>query len=271
MENSESQITLIVSDLDGTLLTQDDQIASDTRIAIQTAHNRGIPIILATTRNLPDVRRFCQTLAIHDPIICTNGAHVLASPTGPLWRYQAIPQEIALHMAHMADEQNWELTITVDSITYLRQRPGQALGPISDTLSVSANNIDGVVGDPIRILTWHPIAIDALRKHCETNLKGICYAQTYYNPNGDVHSLGIFAHGADKRNALSLVLKKLNIASNHVLAIGDNDNDLPLFSLAGLKVAVNNATQALKEQADVIAPSNDKNGVGWAIEHYVLK
>jgi len=54
------------------------------------------------------------------------------------------------------------------------------------------------------------------------------------------------------------------------LAIGDNDNDIPLFSQAGLKVAVGNGTIALKNHADAIAPANDNDGVGWAIEQFVL-
>jgi Cof subfamily protein (haloacid dehalogenase superfamily) len=266
-----SQISLIATDLDGTLLTSDGQIAPATCAAVQAAHSQGIPVILATTRNLPDVHRFCQTLAISDPIICTNGAQVLASPQGPQWAYHSIPQEVALKIARMADEQDWELSITVNSLTYLRQRPGQALGPLSDTLSIAASNVEGVVDDPIRIMAWDPVAIEALRRHCETKLSGLCYAQTYYKPSGVIHSLGIFAQGADKRSALSVVLTKLGIVLDNVLAIGDNDNDLPLFCLAGLKVAIGNATQSLKEQADIIAPSNDENGVAWAIEHFVLK
>ena len=267
-----ARISLIATDLDGTLLTSDGQITPTTCAAVQAAQRQGIPVILATTRNLSEmVQEFCQTLAISDPIICTNGAHILASPQGPNWAYHSISREVAIEIARIADQGSWELSITVNSIKYMRQRPGQCLGPLSATVSIVATNAEGVIGDPIRIMVWNPVAIETLRLHCQTKLVDSCYAQTYYKPSGDVHSLGIFAQGADKCSALSLVLAKLGIAADSVLAIGDNDNDLPLFSLAGLKVAVDNATQSLKEQADIIAPSNDEDGVAWAIKRFVLK
>jgi uncharacterized protein YuzE len=96
-----SQISLIATDLDGTLLTSDGQITPATCSAIQKAQKQGIPVILATTRNLSDVQKFCQTLTINDPIICTNGAQVLASPQGLPWANLSIPQEIALKVTSM--------------------------------------------------------------------------------------------------------------------------------------------------------------------------
>ena len=105
---------------------------------------------------------------------------------------------------------------------------------------------------------------------CRTALAEVCCTETYYTAAGEVASFGIFPGGADKGTALALVLRKLNLSSEAVVAIGDNDHDLPLFAQAGLKVAVGNATVALKQRADVIAPDHDNDGVGWAIEQFVL-
>ena len=133
-----------------------------------------------------------------------------------------------------------------------------------------ATNADGVVGDAIRILVWQPEAIRAFREMCETEFSDSSYTTTFYKPDGSLNSLGVFAQGADKGHAMQLVLENLSIPVSEVMAVGDNDNDIPLFSRAGFKVAVSNGTQSLKDRADVIAPTNDEDGVAWAINKYVL-
>ena len=89
---------------------------------------RGIHVVLATARVPTSVQSFYRLLGINGPMICVNGAQVWASPEGPVWVCHTIPRETAQAIARLADEHNWELSITVDSITYWRQRPGQELG-----------------------------------------------------------------------------------------------------------------------------------------------
>jgi len=54
------------------------------------------------------------------------------------------------------------------------------------------------------------------------------------------------------------------------MAIGDNENDLTMIQYAGLGVAMENATENVKNSAKVITTSNDAHGVAVAIEKYVL-
>ena len=103
---------------------------------------------------------------------------------------------------------------------------------------------------------------------CRTELGDDCRTAIYYNAAGEVQSFGIFPAQADKGSALALVFRKLKIRSDAVLAIGDHNNDIRLFAQAGVKVVVGNATVALKNQADLITPDHD--GVGWAIEPFIL-
>lgn len=46
-------------------------------------------------------------------------------------------------------------------------------------------------------------------------------------------------------------------------------NDLPLFEESGFKIAMGNADQKLKDNADIIAPSQKDDGVAWVIEKYL--
>lgn len=75
---------------------------------------------------------------------------------------------------------------------------------------------------------------------------------------------------ATKKHALQALLSRLNVNHKNVMVVGDGGNDLPLFELAGLKVAMGNAADELKKVADWIAPTVDEDGLAVAIEKYIL-
>ena len=127
-----------------------------------------------------------------------------------------------------------------------------------------------IVGDPVRILVTQLQAIEATGALCQSQFADWCYAETYYCPDGTIESMCISAPGADKGTALRLVLDRLGIGAEQAMAIGDHPNDLPMFACAGTSIAMGNATDEVKRQATVIAPSNDKEGVAWALQSFVF-
>ena len=262
------EIRLVAVDLDGTLLTSKGVLAADGARLLKEAAQGGVHVVLATTRNPDSVRPFCRLLGIDDPMICTNGAQVWGSPDGPVWAYHTIRRETALAIARLADAHGWELSTTVGATTYWRQRPGQALGPAAANITVVASNADAMVDDPVKILTWQPEAIDSVRSLCQSQFASQCYAETYYTADGAVHSLGVFALPANKGTALALVLKRLGLRQQQVMAIGDNFNDRPMFAQARISVAMSNAPDEVKQEATVVAPSNEEEGVAWALRAY---
>ena len=75
---------------------------------------------------------------------------------------------------------------------------------------------------------------------------------------------------ATKKHALQSLVARLNVDHKNVMVVGDGGNDLPLFELAGLKVAMGNGSEELKAKADWIAPTVDEDGLAVAIEKYIL-
>jgi Cof subfamily protein (haloacid dehalogenase superfamily) len=263
-------LSLVAVDLDGTLLTIENTLAPEGARLLKQAARAGVHVVLATTRNPDSVLSFCRALEINDPLICANGAQVWGSPTGPVWAYRSIPTEAALTIARLADAHNWELSTTVGSMTYWRRRPGQALGPFALNVTIVATNSDAIVGDPVRILVHQPQAVEEIQALCHSQLAEQCYAEVYYKRDGSIHSLGVFALGANKGAALALVLERLGIEQEDVMAIGDNPNDVPMFSFARVRVAMADAPAEVKRNATAVAPTNNQEGVAWALRRFVL-
>src|SRR5699024_8470536 len=72
-----------------------------------------------------------------------------------------------------------------------------------------------------------------------------------------------------KERALLELSEYFGISLENILTMGDNFNDIPMLSLAGIGVAMENAPDKIKEIADVIAPNNNQNGAAKALKKYV--
>ncbi|MPM26804.1 Sugar phosphatase YidA [bioreactor metagenome] len=85
------------------------------------------------------------------------------------------------------------------------------------------------------------------------------------------HFLEVLNKDAGKASALAELAALLNIDSENIMAIGDNENDLSMIEYAGVGVAMGNAVDKVKEAADFITKSNAESGVAHAIRTYLNK
>ena len=84
------------------------------------------------------------------------------------------------------------------------------------------------------------------------------------------HNIEIMPAGIDKGSGVAELAEYFHIGLDEVMAIGDQDNDLPMIRLAGWGVAMGNATEDVKSQARLVTLSNAEDGVAYAIRHYAL-
>jgi len=84
-------------------------------------------------------------------------------------------------------------------------------------------------------------------------------------------SLEITRSGINKGEALKILAAYLAIPLERILAIGDSHNDISMFKIAGMAVAMGNAPREVKAATDLVAPSNDEDGVAWVLREMVLK
>ena len=86
----------------------------------------------------------------------------------------------------------------------------------------------------------------------------------------DKCSVDITPKGVSKASTMLEAAKVLGISKEEVIAFGDTDSDAGMIAAAGLGVAMENASDAAKAAAKVIAPTNDAAGVAQILEEYVL-
>ena len=84
------------------------------------------------------------------------------------------------------------------------------------------------------------------------------------------HDFELVASGVDKGKTLALLAMMYGVPLGACAAVGDSDNDLAMLRAVGTPIAMGNASDAIKAQADYVTDTNDEDGVGRAIEKLAL-
>lgn len=87
----------------------------------------------------------------------------------------------------------------------------------------------------------------------------------------DKYGINITGGEATKLHGIEIVMKEYNLKREEIIGVGDGYNDFPLLMASGLKVAMGNAIEELKEIADYVAPSVTDDGVADVVEKFILK
>ena len=111
----------------------------------------------------------------------------------------------------------------------------------------------------------HPEKREALRERLSQRL-----GEGYYVTSSSDWLVEVMPAGENKGKAVTFLSGYYHIPQERIAAAGDQLNDLPMLEAAGGKFAVSNGVEALKRAATLI-PSNEEDGVAYALEQYVMK
>jgi Cof subfamily protein (haloacid dehalogenase superfamily) len=262
-------ISAVISDVDGTLVTDDKVLTVQARAAVARLRQQGIAFAIISSRPPRGLRMLIDPLEITTPVVGFNGGLVTTPGFSPLTQHLMSPAATRLTVemidAHGAQVwvfcgEDWLARDPAGSYVGLEQstigyRPiivqdfGRALDAAAKIVAVSAD---------LAVLT-------RLEQHARAALSGqatIARSQPYYVD---------FTHPlANKGAALSEVAKLLSIREIEIAVIGDGGNDIAMFERSGLCIAMGNASAEVQRAADFVTGSNNENGFAAAIERYVL-
>ena len=266
------EIKLIAADIDDTILNSKHELSERTEKALKAAKAQGAVIVLATGKTRASALSLLARLGIADPGIYVQGL-VVYNGDGSLRYQQTIDPEIARQVITFAEDRGFTLAAYSGTRILVRSQndftekitkpyhedDAEVVGPLQNILNEVPINKIIAMGDSRKIT--------ALRWQLGMQLNGSVTLMQANLP----FMLEVLPPGASKGAALKRLLKDLNIPADSVLAIGDAENDVEMIKLAGIGVAVGNATQAAKDAADHVVASADNDGAAEAIERFVLK
>ncbi|WP_059170375.1 Cof-type HAD-IIB family hydrolase [Bacillus sp. FJAT-27445] len=247
MDKEQLDIKLIALDMDGTLLDDSHQVSDENRRAITDAEAKGVKVVLSTGRNLATCRDYAVSLALSSYLVTINGAEIWG-PEGELVERNPVSLPLMEWMYDISKKHKtnfWAIS----------------------TERVFRNEMPENLGDHEWLKFGFDVPEDAVR---ETVLKLLRDKGELEISNSSPTNLEVNAIGINKAEALKKVCEFLEIKMENVMAVGDSMNDMLMIKEAGLGVAMGNAQQLVKDEADWVTSTNNESGVGKAIRKWVL-
>ena len=262
---------LIACDLDGTLIGSNLKLSKENYEAIKEIADKGILFVPTTGRTICEMEEIFNMPEIRY-VIFSNGAVVCDKLTG---------ENIFLGL----DEKNFSFiydTASKFNMYMVVHKDGKTYADKKKSTMFSKYNVSREV---VKLVKEHCILCDDLEKVvCDSvECVSIFFAskeetdscRDILSSNPDLYivegwecNLEIFYKNAGKDNALKILVEKLNLDMKNVISIGDSDNDTKMTVISGLGLAVENACDILKNNADEIICSNDEHVVRYVIDNY---
>lgn len=269
--------TLFISDLDGTLLSQNATLGAQAKNRLNRLIGGGVQFTIATARALPAIQHIFDGVGLNLPLIEQNGALVRDVPSygivdaAPIDR-ALVAQVVALfERGGLAPIVSWldgslnlldYVRLETDGMRwYIEEKIGQG-----DTRLCHVRSHGMTEGRHCLGFTYLCDAATAnwLCKH-STELSPQLMVVKHRNQYVDAWEVNISAHDAAKGHALRKLRARLP-EQTRVIAFGDNNNDISLFAAADHCVAVSNGTEDLKRLAHEVIGDSESDAVLKYIE-----
>lgn len=239
---------LVALDMDGTLLDDASNVPEGNREAIKRAQQEGVHVVLSTGRFIDSTREYAASLGLTSFLVSSNGGEIW-SHEGELLERHLLPSATVAFMRDLGRQHGVRYWGTAtDGVFHWEEFPEDT--DTYDWLKFGFSTED----DDKRQAVWESLKVTG-----ELELTNSSPINIEVNPRG-----------INKATALATVCRRLDLTMENVMAVGDSLNDIAMIKAAGCGVAMGNAQERVKEEADWITGTNVEEGVAQAIYRWVL-
>ena len=260
-----TRIALVVSDVDGTLLTHDKTLTEGAKAAVRRLKAAGIGFTITSSRPTIGMRFLIEPLAITLPVGAFNGSAIVDAKLNPIEQH-LLPAATAQASLDVFDEFGVDIWLFTNDLWLTRNGDGEYV----------PNEKRAIRADPTIVKDFTPYlpaackvvgasSNAALLQRCEAAMQQALgtqatavRSQSYY--------LDVTPPGCDKGTFVQAIARRQGISTDAVAVIGDMQNDLAMFRQSGISIAMGNATDDIKRLATHVTTSNEDEGFAGAIE-----
>jgi len=260
-----THIALVVSDVDGTLVTKDKTLTDAAKSAVRRLREAGIGFTITSSRPTVGMRFLIEPLSITLPIGAFNGSSIVDPQLKPIEAH-LIPAAAARRCLDVLNQFGVDIWLFTNDRWLTRNPDGEYV----------PHEKRAIRADPTIVADFTPYlsaackivgasSDAALLQRCEAAMQQAVgkeatavRSQSYY--------LDVTPPGCDKGTFVQAMAKRLGISTDAVATIGDMQNDLAMFRKSGLSIAMGNATDDVKKVATRVTTSNEDEGFAGAVE-----
>lgn len=274
------RIRMIGLDMDGTLLTTEKELTEHTRGVLREAIDRGVVVLPATGRPLAGIPEEVLKFPGVRYAVASNGARIVDLKESRVLYEDLVPYETGRRVLEICSRYDSMLEIYYDGVGYAEEEKLKHLDeyvprlPMARYIASSRRPVADVraMHEERKAPTDKVQALFRTTEECKKAWKEVEKEIPDIEITGALsNNIEVNAKGVNKGRGLMILGELLGIHREEIMAVGDGSNDIAMLREAGLGVAMENATEAVKAAADVVTLSNDQEGAATAIEKYVLQ
>lgn len=263
------KIRLVLSDIDGTLVTSDKVLTDATTHVVRQLSDAGIHFAITSSRPPRGLTMLIEPLNLTTPLAAFNGG-LIVDPHLKTLKKLEIKDELVSHIIDKLSGHDLSVWVYQGTDWFVRDLTGPHVARESEVCQFGPRQLDsfdGVQGNIIKIVGVSDDpdvvakALAALAREHNDDVSASS-SQSYY--------IDVTNHDANKGHVVDYLATRFSIDRQEIAVIGDMSNDLSMFARAGVSFAVANAPDNVKNAATYVTTSNDDEGFANAMTQYVL-
>ena len=263
------KISLLLADVDGTLVTRDKILTERAQNAVQRLRKAGMRFAITSGRPPKGMAMLIEPLRLETPIAGFNGGQFVR-PDLSIIEERTLAPDLAARTVDLMLSQGLDVWVYAANEWLVRDPDASHVDREAWTVQFSpkiVKNFNGVLDKVVKIVG---VSDDYdLVKRCEADAQSrlgewatAARSQPYY--------LDVTHHDANKGFVAEYLSRSLSIPLAEIATIGDQPNDVLMFRRSGFSIAMGNSSEEVKRQASAITQSYDDEGFAQAVEHLLL-
>ncbi|MCL2042530.1 MAG: Cof-type HAD-IIB family hydrolase [Treponema sp.] len=269
-----SEIKALAIDLDGTLLRPDNTLGNKTIQCLKKLMQRGIQVIICTGRAIESSSRYYNAIGAGGPMVFFNGAEVADVPDGKVLYSNLMDIEIVDYGIDLARSMDVHYQVFFppqdgpwEALLIEKQRPESEMYQRHTGITPVVTDMKKALAAPGMQGGIKAMFITDSALHNEIRQKMTDrFGSRIYMAHSYPTFLEIMNAGVSKGEGLKTVLDCRGLKPEEVMAFGDEENDLPMFSVAGFSAAPSGAKDTVRQAADFVFGSNAEDGIAVFLE-----
>ena len=266
-----STISLVLADVDGTLVTTEKVLTSRAAEAVKDLQAAGIDFAITSGRPPRGMSMLIEPLALQGAIAGFNGG-VFVNPDLSVIESHTLDPATAKQTLKLILDQGLDAWVYTEQEWLIRNRDAphvaretwtvkfdaKVVGFFTDEHLAHAVKIVGISDDIELVAASEKVVQNALGEKASA-----ARSQPYY--------LDVTHPLANKGTVVATLSKLLNFPPEQIVTIGDMPNDVLMFRKSGFSIAMGNSSDQVKAQASAVTDSNENEGFAKAMRKFVLR
>jgi Cof subfamily protein (haloacid dehalogenase superfamily) len=265
----ERRIDLLIADVDGTLVTRAKALTARTLDAVRALERAGVGFCITSGRPPRGMKMLVEPLGLTTPIAAFNGGVFVDAELAPIASL-SLGAEVAAPVVRLLEGHGLDVWVYRGSDWFVRDpelpRVKHEQGTVQFAPTVVAT-FDGVVEGAVKIVGTSEDHAAVTR--CEADARAR-FGDQVAASRSQLYYLDVTHPDANKGNVVRCLSRLLRVPMDRIATIGDMPNDVLMFALSGLGIAMGNASLDVQRAARRVTTSNEEEGFANAVSRYIL-